>query len=87
MDNFHSLYGKTPPCKTLCGESVDSQSHALVCKSVLRKLTPPEKNLIKQVQYSDLFSNVDQQYYITSIYKRILEVRKGLPGLYNSGPD
>ena len=87
MDNFHSLYGKTPPCKTLCGENIDSQSHALACKSVLRKLTQTEVNLIKQVEYSDLFGSVDQQYQITSIYKRIIEVRKGLPGLYNSGPD
>ena len=67
MDTFHSLYGKTPPCKMLYGEGVDSQSHCLECKSNLIKLTPSEMSLLKQVHYSDLFGSVEQQYQINSI--------------------
>ena len=84
-DNFHSLYGKQPPCKMLCGEDVDSQRHALSCKSSLKKRTPSEIDQINLVQCYDIFGSMEEQYQMA--YKRILKVRKGLPGLNNSGPD
>ena len=93
-DNFHTLYGKYPPCKLLCGRGIDSQCHALSCKAIIEKLSPTELEIMNQLSYSHLFGSTDEQLKITIMYSRILAIRAadnctatGLPGLYNSGPD
>ena len=91
-DNFHTQYGKSPPCKLLCGKGTDSQRHALYCTEIIRKLTNEELNSINQLNYSYLFGSMEEQLQITIIYQRILEIRAaadetGLPGPNNSGPD
>ena len=90
-DNFHSLYGKTHMCK--CGKAIDTQSHALACELVKRELTQNELDILNNVKYSDLYGSMDQQYSITKIFQRILQIRDtvfssdtSLPGLHNSGP-
>ena len=91
-DNFHTQYGKSPPCKLLCGKGTDSQRHALYCTEIIRKLTNEELNSINQLNYSYLFGSKEEQLQITIIYQRILEIqaaanKTGLPGPNNSGPD
>jgi hypothetical protein len=90
-DNFHSIYGKTHMCK--CGKAIDTQSHALACELVKRELTQNELDILNNVKYSDVYGSVDQQYSITKIFQRILQIRDtffssdtSLPGLHNSGP-
>ena len=67
-DNFHTQYGKYPPCKLLGGKGIDSQRHALVCPAILRKLTHEELNLINQLNYSFLVGSIEEQLQITIIY-------------------
>ena len=91
-DNFHTQYGKSPPCKLICGMGTDSQRHALSCSAIIRKLTPEELNSINQLNYSFLFGSMEEQLQIITIYQRIIEIRaaadlNGLPGPNNSGPD
>ena len=91
-DNFHTQYGKYPPCQLLCGKGIDSQRHALICPAILRKLTHEELNSINQLNFSFLVGSIEEQLQITTIYQRIIEIRAaanqtGLPGPKNSGPD
>ena len=73
-DNFHTRYGKFPPCK-LCGKGVDSQKHALTCIIIIRQLTRTELNMMNQVKYSYLFGSIKEQTMITKMFQRILEIR------------
>ena len=91
-DNFHTQYGKSPPCKLLCGKGTDSLRHALYCTEIIRKLTNEELNTINQLNYSYLFVSMKEQLQIIIIYQRILQIRAaanetGLPGPNNSGPN
>ena len=93
-DNFHTLYGKSPHCKMLCGKGIDSQRHALSCKAILEKLSSSELDIMNQLSYSHLFGTIGEQLIITTMFSRILQIRAaddytstGLPGRNNSGPD
>ena len=93
-DNFHTLHGKLPPCKMLCGKGIDSQRHALSCKAILDKLSIPELDIMNQLRYSHLYGSIDEQETITMMFIRILQIRAadkssatGLPGHNNLGPD
>ena len=89
--NFNSIYGKTHMCK--CGKPIDTQSHALACEFLKRELTQNELDILNNVKYNDIYGIVKQQYSITKIFQRILQIRDtsfsydtSLPGLHNSGP-
>ena len=92
-DNFHTWYGKEPPCR-LCKKYFDSQEHALVCDVIVKELTENQNQILKRTKYSEIFGNVEEQESITKMYQIILSIRdkilstpQGLPGLDNSGPD
>ena len=65
-DNFHTLYGKSPHCKMLCGKGIDSQRHALSCKAILEKLSSSELDIMNQLSYSHLFGTIGEQLIITT---------------------
>ena len=74
-ENFKSSYQKNMWCRT-CFLFNESQSHLLQCPAIVKKL----KNEIdfKSIQYSMLFSTIDDQVKIAKIYTVILKARLDL---------
>ena len=94
-NNFHTKYGKEPPCR-LCLTNNDSQEHSLACSRIKQEYTETEVDMFNSVKYSDIFGNESQQFMVTRMYQRILEIRElilekpapqCLPGHNNLGPD
>ena len=79
QDNFHTKYGKEPPCK-MCRKSIDSQEHSLTCIRIKQELSSSDEELLNSVKYSDMFGNVSQQFMVTKMFQRILEIRETLVG-------
>ena len=73
-DNFHTLHGKFPPCKMLCGKGIDSQRHALSCKAILDKLSYSELEIMNQLRYSHLYESIGEQGTETLMFSRILQI-------------
>ena len=72
-DNFHTWYGKEPPCR-LCEKYVDSQEHALLCDVIVKELTENQNQILNRTQYSDIFGNVEEQERITKMYQIIISI-------------
>ena len=80
------------PCK-ICQKYKDTQEHALLCEKLREYLSITNRQLLEEVQYSDLFSNVHDQFCITNVFQVIIDAREtireatraGLPG-HSSGP-
>ena len=82
-DNFHRMYNDTS-CP-MCGKDADSQQHALVCHITAHHLSEDDKRNLKNIFYSDLFGNIDQQVAITQMYTKIISIRQS-PPWHSSGP-
>ena len=74
-DNFHRFY-KNTTC--ICKKDIDSQEHALVCHDVIKLLSTEDQDTLKEVKYTDLFSDLDSQLRITKLYQNIIKIRKRL---------
>ena len=72
-DNFHSKYGEAPKCK-LCGKENDSQEHAIPCEAILSELMKTDSEM--NIQYDHIFGTVEQQYNITKLYQKIIQIRE-----------
>ena len=79
QDNFHTKYGKEPPCK-MCRKSIDSKEHSLTCIRIKQELSSSDEVLLNSVKYSDMFGNVSQQFMVTKMFQRFLEIRESLVG-------
>ena len=79
QDSFHRKYGKEPPCK-MCRKSIDSQEHSLTCIRIKQELSSSDKELLNSVKYSDMFGSVSQQFMVTKMFQRILEIQESLGG-------
>ena len=77
----------------ICLKYEDTQEHALLSEKLREYLSIMNRQLLEEVQYSDLFSNVHDQLRITNAFQVIIDAREtireatraGLPG-YSSGP-
>jgi hypothetical protein len=86
-DNFHSKFGQLPPCD-ICKKFVDSQEHALECEGIQKELTRNEIDHIKKIKYNHIYGDTEEQFEITTIFHKILTIRRrlretpaaGLPG-------
>ena len=58
----------------MCLEEPDTQEHALSCTEIAQKLTMLEK----EAQYSDLFSQIDDQLRVVRVYQKIMKIRFNL---------
>ena len=67
--NFSHLYEEDDMSCRLCtdGNSYEDEDHLLVCKTVNTEQY--------DVTYSDVYSNVNKQYKVTQVYKKILGMR------------
>ena len=91
LSNFSSS-NQTIPCK-ICQGYEDSQEDAILCEKLRDSLPIMNRQLLEQVKYSDLFSNIHDQLRITIVYQLLIEARErirdtprvGLPG-HSSGP-
>ena len=74
-ENFKSSYQKNMWCRT-CFLFSESQSHLLQCPAIVMKL----KNEIdfNSIEYSMLFSTIENQVKIAKIYTVILKTRLDL---------
>ena len=73
-DNFHTWYGKEPPCR-LSKKYLDSQEHALVCDISVKELTENQNKILNRTKLSDIFGNVGEQESITKMYQIIISIR------------
>ena len=78
--NFSSMHKKDLSCPLLCDPSnpQDEQSHLLCCKKILEQLNADELQAIKISDYSHLYGSLDEQLFVTHIFKRLLQVREQL---------
>ena len=91
LSNFSSST-EIIPCK-ICQKHQDTQEHALFCEKLKLYMTIENRQLLEDVKYSDLFSNVNDQLLITDVFQAIIDTREkirdtpreSLPGL-SSGP-
>ena len=91
LSNFSSS-NQTIPCK-ICQGYEDSQEHAILCEKLRDSLPIMNRQLLEQVKYSDLCSNIHDQLRITIVYQLFIDARErirdtprvGLPG-HSSGP-
>ena len=87
-DNFHLFHQGKINCD-LCGEEVDQQEHALVCKSIRKFI-----HISNSVEYNHIFGNIEEQKKFTILYAKVLKVREMFlngdspanRGSENSGP-
>ena len=77
-----------------CQGYEDSQEYVILCENLRDSLPIVNRQLLEEVKYSDLFSNIHDQLCITNAYQLLIEARErirdtrprvGLPG-HSSGP-
>ena len=94
-DNFHTMY-QDKRCQ-LCKLETDSQEHALSCLTIQHNMNQEDKNMLKGVQYQDIFGDLNSQLQISKVFQTIIRIKRRLlksaalhtvayPGT-NSGPN
>ena len=73
--NFHTYYNNDILCKLGCTQEIDSQEHMLSRRRVISQLAKEDKELLKTVQYKDIFGEPEEQYHITRVFKSIIKIR------------
>jgi hypothetical protein len=92
-ENFHRQFKEDLTCPLKCFNEIDTQQHLLHCQGLVPSLKESQKDLLKTVQYSDIFGSIDDQAKVVGIFLDLLRTRKRLltnqqpayPG-NNSGP-
>ena len=74
LRNFSSS-NQTIPCK-ICQGYEDSQEHAILCEKLRDSLPILNRQLLEEVNYSDLFSNIHNQLRITNVYQLLIDARE-----------
>ena len=64
----------------MCRKNIDSQEHSLICIRIKQELSSSDEELLNSVKYSDIFGNISQQFMVTKMFQRILEIRETLVG-------
>ena len=92
-DNFHNI-AQSNICQ-LCKLAPDSQQHALICPEISTYLNNEEIIIKSNVNYTDIFGDLQSQLRIVKLYQSIIRIKKRLlasqdphvayPGT-NSGP-
>ena len=72
--NFSSQYENNLVCE-LCSAHPDSQECLLTCDTLSKHVQIPDN-----IEYEDLFRNVDKQHKIVKVFKQLLRVREILQG-------
>ena len=75
--NFHTMYSDDDICP-LCLNDRDTQQHLLKCPILISNLSVKEKEKLKSVQYSHIYSDINEQYCVTKIFQSILKIREKL---------
>ena len=72
--NYRTKYENNMSC-TLCSSNTEeSEVHLLQCGAIVSE--PEVKNLISDVEYSDIFSDVQKQIRAAKLWTRIFRIRK-----------
>ena len=62
----------------MCDFEEDSQLHALSCETVKQHLDRTDKETIKSVLYSDIFSCLDKQLVVTRLFQKLISIRQNI---------
>ena len=62
----------------MCDFEEDSQLHALSCETVKQHLDSTDKESIKSVLYSDIFSCLDKQLVVTRLFQKLISIRQNI---------
>ena len=60
----------------MCKSEVDTQEHALTCQEITQRLSVEDKLLSYDINYSDLFGQLDGQLKITKLFTSIIKLRQ-----------
>ena len=60
----------------MCKSEVDTQEHALTCQEITQRLSVEDKLLSYDINYSDLFGQLDSQLKITKLFTSIIKLRQ-----------
>ena len=75
-DNFHGMH-QFYTCQ-FCGNHVDSQENALTCESIIKHLSPENKEILRHMKYEHIFGSIDQQLTATKMFEEIINIREEL---------
>ena len=73
--NFKSKYSKEDLLCRICQQEEESQIHLLHCK-ILNDVLKSNDIMTDQVNYNDIYSDHKKQKVITTIFAKLLEIRK-----------
>ena len=74
--NFVSSSVRTQ-CPLQCRDTAeDTQRHLLACPALLARLTVAEEQARDEVDYDDIYGDVDRQRRVAAVLARLLEVRE-----------
>ena len=62
----------------MCDFEEDSQLHALSCEKVTQHLDSKDKEIMKLVFYSDIFSCLDKQLVVTRLCQKLISIRQNI---------
>ena len=72
--NFYTSY--CPFCSKVTHTHEDSQSHALACITIKKKMTNSQLQELSSVTYNDIFSDLEAQHRITKVFEFIIQIRE-----------
>ena len=76
--NLSSWYKPDLDCQLKCSNSQDSQEHLLKCKPLQDKLTPDQREVMKKVNYNDIYENPKKQKEAVAVFTWLLNAREKL---------
>ena len=71
--NFSSKFQQNPLCTFGC-TAEENQNHLLDCEAILNRLE--DKSELAEIEYSDLFQDIEQQIQITKMFAKIFKIRE-----------
>ena len=62
----------------MCDFEEGSQLHALSCDKVTQHLDSTDKEIMKLVFYSDIFSCLDKQLVVTRLFQKLISIKQNI---------